>query len=215
MKYTRNARDIRGPASVIGLTGGIGSGKTVATDALIAAGFTVVDADEVSRAMFARGTDGERAILSAFPDAVTQDGALDRKKLRALIAADSKARKTLDDMTHPEIIAEVKRLIAAAPKPVVLSAPLLFETALSALCDCVVCIVCPRRTRIARLTARDEISVFDAQRIIDAQLPDHIRATLADYCVPSDVDRSDFEEEITELFNALSRENKTPKGGQS
>lgn len=188
------------PVRVVGLTGGIASGKTVATDALRAAGFAVVDADEVSRELTAVGTPAEKELVRMFPSAVS-DGALDRRKLRLLIASDRAARKRLNDYTHPLIIAEIKdRLVG---ERLVLSAPLLFETALSALCDVTVCVVCPRRVRIRRLTARDCMTAADAERMIDAQIPDSVRAPLADFCVPSDTPESEFRAEIVALFKDI------------
>lgn len=206
MKYTRNKRELQAnkgkPIKVIGLTGGIASGKTVATAALRQAGFSVIDADEISRASFARGTDGERILTELFPAAAVK-GALDRAKLRSIISRDDKARIKLNEKTHPIIIAEIKRLISTTAKPVVLCAPLLFESGLSALCDITVCAYCPRKVRISRLTARDGISAADAERIIDAQIPDTERCTMSDYIVPSGSDENTFTEEIIELFTEI------------
>lgn len=189
------------PVRVVGLTGGIASGKTVATDALRASGFTVVDADEVSRKLTAVGSPVERELVRMFPSTAAADGTLDRRGLRLLIATDKAARKRLDAYTHPLIIAEIKKLLVG--ERLVLSAPLLFETALSSLCDLTVCVVCPRRVRIERLTARDGMTVADAERMIDAQIPDSMRAPLADFCVPSDTPEGEFRAEIVELFNDI------------
>ena len=207
MKYRRNARDLQANIGkkprVIGITGGIGSGKTVATDVLREHGYYIVDADDVSRQMFARGTEGELALRNLFP-AADINGMLDRAVLRKIIANDDGARVRLNSYTHPLILQETARLLGDKT-PVVLSAPLLFETGLSRLCDVIVCVYCPRDVRIKRLAARDGISYADAQRIIDAQIPDTERATLSDYVVPSDVDIECFKEEIIELFDCIIR----------
>lgn len=206
MKYKRNERELKGfrkPVNTVGLTGGIASGKTVATDALIAAGYSVIDADEVSRALTAKGTSCEKRLTEMFPQAKAPDGSLDRAALRALIGRDSGSKKKLDEYTHPLITAEITRLIKSTPPPVVLSAPLLYEAGLGALCDAVVCVTCARSTRIKRITARDGTKEEDAANIIDAQLPDEVRASLADFCVPSDGDKAEFQAEIVELFDAL------------
>ena len=206
MKYTRNKRELQAnkskPVKVIGLTGGIASGKTVATSALKKTSFTVIDADEISRTSFARGTDGERTLMQIFPAAAT-NGALDRAKLRNIISRDDKERVKLNETTHPIIIAEIKRIISTAKGTVVLSAPLLFESGLSALCDCTVCVYCPRKLRISWLTARDGITAADAERIIDAQIPDTERCTMSDYIVPNGGDEGAFVEEIVELFREI------------
>lgn len=188
------------PVRVVGLTGGIASGKTVATDALRGAGFTVVDADEVSRELTAKGTPVEKELVKLFPSAA-DSGALDRRKLRLLIANDALARKRLDAYTHPIIVAEIKKRLGG--ERAILSAPLLFESALSALCDATVCVVCPRRIRIERLTKRDGMTAADAERMIDAQIPDSMRAPLADFCVPSDTPEDEFRAEIVALFEDI------------
>ncbi len=188
---------------IVGLTGGIASGKTVATDALRRAGYTVIDADEVSRALTARGTPFEAELAALFPAAASPSGALDRKALLRLIGADDGARKKLDEYTHPRISARISELISSTPPPVVLSAPLLYETALSALCDAVVCVVCPKSVRIQRLIARDGLCYADAERIIDMQTPDAVRATLAEYCLPSNIEKDVFESNTVALFDSL------------
>ncbi|MDE5593375.1 MAG: dephospho-CoA kinase [Clostridiales bacterium] len=198
MDYTQDKKDIR----VIGITGGIASGKTVATTALTQAGYTVIDADEVSRALFACGTDGEQSMMLTFPKAV-KNGKLDRGALRKIIAKDDEARSTLNALTHPAIVAQIKQQIAAATPPIILSAPLLFESGLSSLCDVTVCVYCPRPVRIQRLTARDDISSDDAASIIDAQISDDERQALADYTVNSDREQAEFISEIIGLIDNL------------
>ncbi|MDE6201624.1 MAG: dephospho-CoA kinase [Clostridiales bacterium] len=197
-----NTNNTTKPVRVIGITGGIASGKTVATTALINAGYTVIDADEVSRAAFACGTDGEKSMMLAFPQAV-DNGKLDRAALRKIIAKDDEARQKLNALTHPAIVAQIKKLIAAAEPPIILSAPLLFESGLSSLCDVTVCVYCPRPVRLQRLTARDNISLEDAASIIDAQIPDTERCTIADHIVRSDRDQAEFTNEITELIKDI------------
>lgn len=189
-------------ARVIGLTGGIASGKTVATEALRANGYAVIDADEISRALSAVGTPLERLLADSFPECKV-NGSLDRKSLRKLIAASPAAAQKLNSLTHPAIADEIKRRVAETPPPVVLSAPLLFECALASLCDCVVTVTCPRQIRIERIKKRDGVTASDAASIIDAQLNDALRVSLSDFCVPSDIPRDEFVNEITDLFDRL------------
>lgn len=207
MNDNRNARELKAIADaspkVVGITGGIGSGKTVATDALKQAGFCVIDADEISRALFAPGTDGEKRILKVFPSAKRRDGSLNRKKLRDIISQDQTSKIKLNNLTHPFIINEIKRRLAVALPPVVLSAPLLLESALARLCDYTVCVYCPRNVKIARLTKRDGITRAQAEQIIDAQIPDTERCTLSDFIIPSDVPIEQFRAETVELFKKI------------
>ena len=206
MEFKRNKHELQSigntAVNVIGLTGGIASGKTVAEAALTGAGYFVIDADEVSRRLFAADTDGEKTLCKLFPEA-NSNGRLDRAKLRAIISRDNAARHKLNDCTHPLIIDEIKKIISATPPPVVLSAPLLFETSLAALCDVTVCIYCPTAERVKRLCARDGVCESDARAIIKAQIPDTERCTIADFVVPSDRDRQEFEREVLELFGAI------------
>ncbi|MBD5132045.1 MAG: dephospho-CoA kinase [Clostridiales bacterium] len=188
---------------VIGLTGGIASGKSIASNALEEYGFNVIDADEISRQFFGPWTDGEKEILALFPQC-EKDGRLDRTALRALISRSAPDMHKLNDFTHPRITAEIKRILATCVRHVVLSAPLLFETALSALCDCTVCVVCPYSKRIARLMARDDMDEESAKRLIDAQIPDEYRATLADYCISSDKPIKEFCKDTVNLFVQIS-----------
>lgn len=207
MLYTRNAREAeenKRRARVIGLTGGIGSGKTVATNALAGAGFDIVDADVISRELTAPGSETEKKILAAFP-ACEKKGTLDRSKLRELISADKKARRTLEELTHPEILKQIKARVQNAPRPVILSAPLLFESGLSSLCDCVITVVCPTKIRVERIVRRDGCTVEAASALVAAQIDDTARATLADYIVPSDRPAADFEREMIELVERITQ----------
>lgn len=203
--FTRNARELSErtkPAKIAGLTGGIASGKTVASEALRAAGFFVVDADEVSRLLTAAGTPAEKELMRIFPEAVSC-GALNRRALREIISTDDGARKKLNAYTHPLIIDEIKKIITENGAPAIISAPLLFETALAALCDRIVCVTAPRDVKLKRLCARDGITPAAAAAIIDAQIPDTYRATLADYCVPSDTGMEIFTAEVVDLFTRI------------
>ena len=204
MKFTRNKRELANaaPAKIIGLTGGIASGKTVASAALKNAGYAVIDADEVSRELFGPGTAGEKTIAAAFLQA-SEKGKLNRAALRKLISTDERAKNKLNELTHPAITAEIKRRLKLTPPPVILSAPLLFESGLSALCDVTVCVYCAKDERIKRLATRDGISAADAQKMIDAQIPDYERCTIADYIVPNSDNINEFTEEITELIEEI------------
>lgn len=198
----RELKEFKKQVKVAGLTGGIASGKSVATEALRAAGFTVIDADEISRRITAIGSQVERRIKDAFPS-VAKDDCLDRRALRELISSDAAAKKKLDDITHPPIISEIERIVRATEPPMIICAPLLFETSLSALCDCTVCTVCALETRIERLCARDSVDRDAALRMINAQIPDCERAALSDFCVPSDGDMDEFKAETVALFRAI------------
>lgn len=188
-------------AYVVGITGGIASGKTVATNALAAAGFDIIDADEIARAITAQSA-VERLLAAQFPDA-NVGGSLDRRRLREIISTDGSARERLNAMTHPLILSEIERQISVARGNVVLSAPLLFETGLDRLCAATVCVTCPYETRLNRLVARDGVTRKAAADMISAQMPDDERIAKADFAINSDRPQRDFERAVVELFTDI------------
>ncbi len=199
----------RKAATVAGITGGIASGKTVATDALIASGFCVIDADEISRAITAPHSPTERALTTRFPDACA-DGRLDRRRLREIISTDAAARARLNAVTHPLILSEIARQISKANGDVVLSAPLLFETGLDKLCDATVCVTCPYELRLKRLVSRDGVTEKAAAAMIAAQMPDAERNAKADYTLSSDRPQREFERDAIALFADLFADLRNP-----
>ena len=134
------------PALTVGLTGGIGSGKSAVLDELVALGAVGIDADAVARDVVLPGTPGFDAVAAAFgSDVVASDGGLDRRRLAAIVFADAGARARLEAITHPLVRAETERRIAAAaPDAIVVNAvPLLAEAGLAARYDVVVAVQAP------------------------------------------------------------------------
>lgn len=176
---------------VVGLTGGIASGKSTFAALLRARGVPVVDADALARAVVAPGTPALAAIAAAFgPDVLGPDGALDRKRLGALVFADPDARRRLEAITHPAIrdamIAETARLDAAGHPLAFYDAPLLFEVGLDAALDSVVVVYAPPRVQVERLAARDGLDEEAAAARLAAQLPIDEKARRADFVVVND-----------------------------
>ena len=122
---------------ILGLTGGIGAGKTLVSNHLAALGIEIVDADVIARDVVAIGSDGLNAIEQHFGKTILlDDGSLNRAKLREIIFADSEQKNWLNNLMHPLIRQNITAQLDAATSPyVVLSAPLLFENKLDALCD--------------------------------------------------------------------------------
>jgi dephospho-CoA kinase len=173
---------------VIGLTGGIATGKTTFAAALRARGVPVVDADVLARAVVEPGTPALAEIVRTFgPEVLAADGTLDRKRLGARIFADPAARRKLEGITHPAIreamIAETVRLDAAGHDLAFYDAPLLFEVGLDQAMDSVVVVYAPRTAQLARLSARDGVSPADAQARLAAQWPIDEKAARADFVV--------------------------------
>lgn len=158
---------------VVGLTGGIGSGKTAASDYLAAKGITVVDADVVSRLVVTPGQPALDAIREHFGAAViASDGSLNRAALREIVFADPAEREALEAITHPAINTEIRRQIAASTSAyTLLVSPLLLETSQHTLADRVLLIDAPEALQVARATARDGVPLKQVEAIIAAQMP--------------------------------------------
>lgn len=161
---------------IVGLTGNIGSGKSVVSARLAALGATVVDADQLARDAVGPGTKALAAIAARWgPSVLTTDGALDRAALRRIVFRDPRERAALDAIVHPEIARlrdeAVERARAAGAAVVVCDIPLLFEAGLEESFDTVVLVEAPADARRARLLAHRALSGDEADAMIAAQMP--------------------------------------------
>lgn len=178
---------------LVGLTGGIASGKSTFARALRAEGLPVIDADRLSRAAVARGTPALAAVSAAFgPGALGPDGELDRKRVGEIVFADPAARARLEAIVHPAVReamrAETARLAAEGHALAFYDVPLLFEVGLDAAVDAVVVVWAPRAAQLARLRARDGLSAAEAEARLAAQQPLDEKAARADFVVANDGD---------------------------
>jgi dephospho-CoA kinase len=168
---------------VIGLTGGIGSGKSTAAEHLAVLGATVVDTDEISRALTARDGGAMRALREAFGERfIAADGALDRAAMRAVAFEDPAARTRLEAILHPAIRARADDALAAAAGPyAVIVVPLLFETRgyLDRVARTLV-VDCPEALQASRAARRSALPQAEVRRIMAAQWPRWRRLQLAD-----------------------------------
>jgi dephospho-CoA kinase len=166
----------------IGLTGGIGSGKSTVSGLLAERGAVVVDADRIAREVVEPGSPGLAAVVEAFgPQVLTPDGALDRPALAAVVFADPEARARLDGIVHPLVRHRTAELVAAAPADAVVvnDVPLLVETGQAASYDLVLVVEADPETRVARLVQRG-LTAEDARARIAAQATDEQRRAVAD-----------------------------------
>ncbi len=173
---------------VVGLTGGIASGKSTFAGALRARGIPVVDADALARAAVGPGTPALAEIARTFgPGVIAADGALDRKALGALVFADAEARRRLEAITHPAVRLalqeETSRLAARGFELVVYDAPLLYEVGLDRDLDSVVVVWAPPDVQRARLVQRDGLTPAEADARLAAQLPIDEKAARADFVI--------------------------------
>ena len=166
----------------IGLTGGIGSGKSTVSRLLGEHGAVVVDADVIAREVVAPGTPGLAAIVEAFgPTVLAADGSLNRPGLAAVVFADPQARRRLDGIVHPLVRARAGELEAAAPADAVVvhDVPLLAETGQGSSYDLVVVVEADPAVRVARLVQRG-LTADDARARIAVQATDEQRRAIAD-----------------------------------
>lgn len=169
----------------VGITGGIGSGKTALTDWLAGKGIVIVDADLASRTIVAPGQPALREIVDTFGSEYLQhDGQLDRAALRTLVFSDEEKRRQLERITHPRIREELARQMDSADSTyVVLSSPLLLESGQSTMVDLSVVVDVPEDTQIQRTMARDHNSRELVEGIMAAQLDRDTRLSRADIVI--------------------------------
>lgn len=173
---------------VVGITGGIGSGKSAVTDYLETKGITVVDADKVARLVVEPGTSGLAAIAEHFGKAILlPGGGLDRAALREVVFNNPDDRKALEDITHPRIREEIGRQLNGATSAyVVLASPLLLESGQNSFADYVVVVDVPESLQISRTMARDDNSEQLVKSIMAAQLDRETRLSRADTSISND-----------------------------
>ena len=167
---------------IIGLTGGIGSGKSVASDKFASLGITVVDADVASRTVVEPGKPALQEIESHFgSEIITEDGRLDRAKLREIIASDAEERKWLESVLHPRIGEQITKEISESTSPYTLFvAPLLLETNSQEMCARVVVVDVPNDVQVERTAKRDKVPTDQVEQMVSAQMEREKRLEKAD-----------------------------------
>lgn len=180
-------RGDRGPL-VVGLTGGIGSGKSTVAERFRVLDVPVIDADEISRELVQPGQPALDRIVAEFGEGVLDGkGGLDRAKLRGLVFADAEKRKALEAILHPLIRAEMRRRTQNLRAPYcILAIPLLLETGQSDMVDRVLVVDAPPELQTKRAMARDKISAEEAQAVLDAQVDRATRLAAADDVIVND-----------------------------
>lgn len=178
---------------VIGLTGGIGMGKSTAAAAFRRAGMPVFDADLAVHRVQARGGRAVRLIEAAFPGSV-KDGAVDRTALRGMVINDRDAFRRLERILHPMVEQEahdfIGRFRRVAKRAVVLDVPLLFEAKFDKLCDIAVVVSAPLAVQVHRVSLRRKMSKADVLAIIARQMPDREKRRRADVVIQTGLSRA-------------------------
>jgi dephospho-CoA kinase len=193
---------------IVGLTGGIGSGKSAAADRFAALGVAVVDTDAIAHELTADGGAAMPALAATFgPEVAAPDGALDRARMRRLVFADPAARQRLEAILHPMIRSLSAERCRQAPTPyVILAVPLLVESgAYRERCDRIVVVDCPESLQISRVMARSGLSEREVRAIMANQASRAERLAAADDVVANDGDLASLEMRVGELHRSYLR----------
>jgi dephospho-CoA kinase len=190
----------------VGLTGGIGSGKTTVARRLVAHGAVLVDSDVLAREVVAPGTAGLAEVVAAFGQGVLDAaGALDRQALAAVVFGDPAARERLNGIVHPRVRARSDEMVAAAPADAVIvqDVPLLVESGMAARFPLVVVVHTDAEERVRRLVRLRGMPEADARARIAAQASDDARRAAADVLLANDGDERDLEAAVDALWARL------------
>ena len=195
----------------VGLTGSIAVGKSFVTGVLAELGCHVLDADQAAREVVTPGSAGLSAVVGAFGEGVLQkDGTLDRKQLGSLIFADQSKRQLLNSLLHPYIIAlqdeQLGEWEALDPEGIaVVDAALMIESGGFKRFDKLIVVHCRPEVQLKRLMARDSLTREEAQKRIDAQMPQEEKQKLADYLIDTSEDFDSARKRTVEVYEELRR----------
>jgi dephospho-CoA kinase len=201
---------------VVGLTGGIGSGKSAAADAFAALGAALVDTDAIAHELTGPGGAAMAALRADFGPAVaTPEGALDRARMRALAFADPAARGRLEAILHPMIRdLSAQRCRAATSPYVILAVPLLVESGTyRERCDRIAVVDCPEALQVARVMARSGLGAAEVRAIMAAQASRAERLAAADDVIANDAGLDQLRARVAELdafYRAAAAEKSAP-----
>jgi len=193
-------------ALTVALTGGIGSGKSAAGDFFAELGALVVDSDQLSRDVIARGTEGFDAVVARFGDGILQNGDISRSSLGEIVFEDVNARRDLEAIIHPAVREALEQLVqVASPGSIVINQiPLLVETQGSSRFDCVITVSAPMELRRERLRARG-MKDYQIDRIVDSQVDDAVREKAAQFVITNDGDMDYLLRQVENVFEKLQQ----------
>jgi len=193
---------------LVGLTGGIASGKSTVAEILKRQGAAIINADVLAREVVEPGHQAWTDIVNTFGIAVLQpDRTLDRQKLRAIIFDDAAARKKIESIIHPQVRALAEQRIrehaAAGYAVIVYEVPLLFEGNLQEWLRPVILVACDVDTQRNRLQSRDNLSAAQAQKHIDAQMSLEAKRRLADYVIENNGSLEDLKRQVQAVLEKI------------
>jgi dephospho-CoA kinase len=195
--------------AIIGLTGGIGAGKSTVAAILAELGARVIDADRIGHEVYRPGSEGFRRVVDAFgPGIVAPDGTIDRRELGAIVFADAAALARLNALVHPLIGDEITRRIAEARAggydgPIVIEAAILLEAGWRGLVGRLWVVSVDRETAIARVSASRGLTREEVERRIDAQTSDETRRRAADLVIDNRGGEAALRAQVEAAWRAL------------
>lgn len=190
---------------VIGLTGGIATGKSTVSEYLTSVGYEIIDADKITHQVQSKGSKGLEAIAAFFgKDIIKENGELNRQKLGSIVFNDRSKLIELTRIIDPFIRSEVIRRINETKNDVViLDAPTLFENGYHFMCDDIISVVCDLDEQEKRLMERDYLSKEEADARIKSQWPLKIKAELSTYVIDSNGSIMQTRNQVVKLFNNI------------
>jgi dephospho-CoA kinase len=194
---------------LLGLTGGIASGKSTVAAILRRLGAAVINADELSREVVQPGQGAWKEIVETFgSDVLQNDQSVDRKKLRKIVFLDPQARKKLEAIIHPRVRAlaeqRMRELAAAGSSIIVYEVPLLFEGQIHLWLRPVLLVACDLATQKQRLRQRDGLTDIEAQQHLDAQMALEDKRKLADYVIENTGSLEDLEQQVRAVLQEIN-----------
>ena len=195
---------------IIGITGSIGTGKSTVSNYLISKGYSVVDADKISKGAYNIGSNGYKAILEVFGEEIlNSNGEVDRKKIKKIVFDNSNMLQRLNMAIHPIIINEIEKeieILLESQNVVFLDAPLLLETELHKKVNKIIVVICDKNEQINRIIKRDKITADMAISIINSQMSIDEKLKFADYIVYNNSTIENLYSQVDEIILEIKKE---------
>lgn len=195
---------------IIGITGSIGTGKSTVSNYLISKGYSVVDADKISKGAYNIGSNGYKAILEVFGEEIlNSNGEVDRKKIKKIVFDNSNMLQRLNMAIHPIIINEIEKeieILLESQNVVFLDAPLLIETELNKKVNKIIVVICDKNEQINRIIKRDKITADMAISIINSQMSIDEKLKFADYIVYNNSTIENLYSQVDEIILEIKKE---------
>ena len=190
---------------IVGITGGIGSGKSLVSEMFQELGATIVDADRIAREILEPGGRAFKKVVDSFgKEVLNNDGTLDRKKIADIVFSNPDQLELLNSLTHPVVFEVMQEEVERANDGVIcLDVPLLFTCDFPIFCHKTIAVLAPKEIRIHRILKRDQCSVASAEARIANQLSDQEFQEKADICINNDGDVDNLRKHVLEIYHQI------------